>query len=60
MSTNTTFSALLEGFFTERLVRQKRVSAHTVASYRDSCCATRSKGYTKPHQGSHWPIWMCH
>jgi site-specific recombinase XerD len=38
MSTNTTFPALLEGFFTERLVQQKRVSAHTIASYRDSFC----------------------
>jgi integrase/recombinase XerD len=38
MSANTTFPALLEGFFTERLVQQKRVSAHTLASYRDSFC----------------------
>jgi integrase/recombinase XerD len=38
MSANTTFPALLEGFFTGRLVQQKRVSAHTIASYRDSFC----------------------
>ena len=37
MSANT-FPTLLEAFFTERLVQQKRVSAHTIASYRDSFC----------------------
>lgn len=26
----------LEAFFTDRLMRQKRVSGHTIASYRDS------------------------
>jgi integrase/recombinase XerD len=29
-------AALLESFFTERLINQRRVSPHTVASYRDS------------------------
>lgn len=38
MSANTTFPTLLETFFTERLVQQKHVSAHTVASYRDTFC----------------------
>lgn len=30
------FPALLESFFTERLMRQRKVSPHTIASYRDS------------------------
>jgi len=38
MSVNTTFPALLEAFFTERLVQQKHASAHTLASYRDTFC----------------------
>jgi site-specific recombinase XerD len=38
MSANTTFPALLEAFFTGRLVQQKHASAHTLASYRDTFC----------------------
>lgn len=38
MSANTAFPTLLETFFTERLVQQKRASAHTLASYRDTFC----------------------
>ena len=38
MSVNTTFPALLEAFFTERLVQHKHASAHTLASYRDTFC----------------------
>jgi integrase/recombinase XerD len=34
--TNASFPALLESFFTERLIAQKRVSPHTIASYRDT------------------------
>jgi site-specific recombinase XerD len=30
------FAALLERFFTERLIRQRQASPHTIASYRDS------------------------
>ena len=30
------FAALLEHFFTERLMRQRKASPHTIASYRDS------------------------
>ena len=30
------FAALLEGFFCERLLRQRRASPHTIASYRDT------------------------
>ncbi len=35
MSTST-FAALLQSFFTDRLLRQMRASPHTVASYRDT------------------------
>jgi len=31
-----TFPALLQGFFSDRLLRQMRASSHTIASYRDS------------------------
>ena len=31
-----TFPALLQGFFTERLLRQRQASPHTIASYRDT------------------------
>ena len=30
------FATLLEGFFTQRLMQQRRASAHTIASYRDT------------------------
>ena len=33
---SNTFPALLQAFFTDRLLRQWRASAHTVASYRDA------------------------
>lgn len=36
MKTNATFQALLESFFTDRLISQRRVSPHTIASYRDT------------------------
>ena len=36
MRTKATFAALLQGFFTGRLIAQRRVSPHTVASYRDT------------------------
>ena len=35
MST-ATLPALLQSFFTERLLTQRQVSAHTIASYRDT------------------------
>ncbi len=38
MSANMTFAALLETFFSGWLVQQKRVSPHTIASYRDTFC----------------------
>lgn len=33
---SSSFSALLQGFFTDRLLRQRRASSHTVAAYRDT------------------------
>jgi integrase/recombinase XerD len=36
MTTTIAFPTLLESFFTDRLVRQKRASPHTIASYRDT------------------------
>ena len=36
MSTTMSFQALLEGFFTQRLIQQRRASPHTIGSYRDS------------------------
>ena len=36
MTTPASFSALLEGFFTRRLMQQLQASPHTIASYRDT------------------------
>jgi site-specific recombinase XerD len=36
MKTHATFPGLLEAFFTERLMRQRQASPHTIASYRDT------------------------
>jgi len=36
MTTNTTLSALLQAFFTDRLMNQRQASSHTIASYRDT------------------------
>ena len=36
MSAGLSFAALLEGFFTQRLMQQRRASPHTIASYRDT------------------------
>lgn len=35
MTTSTSFAALLERFFTQRLMLQRQASPHTVSSYRD-------------------------
>jgi integrase/recombinase XerD len=35
MNTARTFPVLLEAFFIDRLMRQRQVSPHTLASYRD-------------------------
>jgi len=36
MKDEPTLAGLLQGFFTERLMKQRRASAHTIASYRDT------------------------
>lgn len=36
MTPSTSFPALLQAFFTERLLRQRNASSHTIAGYRDS------------------------
>jgi integrase/recombinase XerD len=36
MTTLTSLSALLQAFFTERLMNERRASPHTIASYRDT------------------------
>ncbi len=36
MKNHTDFAGLLEGFFTERLMSQRRVSSQTISSYRDA------------------------
>jgi len=36
MTTPMPLSALLQAFFTERLMKERRASAHTIASYRDT------------------------
>jgi integrase/recombinase XerD len=38
MNAVRTFPALLEAFFTDRLIRQRQASPHTLASYRDCFC----------------------
>ncbi len=38
MNTHTDFPALLQAFFTDRLIRQRRASPETIASYRDAFC----------------------
>src|SRR6266446_581315 len=36
MSPDTDFSGLVQAFFTDRLLRQRRASPHTIAGYRDT------------------------
>ena len=36
MTSNTNFPALVQAFFTDRLLRQRKASPHTIAGYRDS------------------------
>jgi integrase/recombinase XerD len=38
MKTSANFAGLLEKFFTDRLMRQRQASPHTIASYRDTFC----------------------
>src|SRR5580658_5302019 len=36
MKTDANFSGLVQSFFTDRLLRQRKASPHTVAGYRDT------------------------
>ena len=36
MKPTASFAELLQGFFTERLMRQRQASPHTIAAYRDT------------------------
>jgi site-specific recombinase XerD len=38
MTVNPSFAVLLENFFTQRLIKQRQSSPHTIASYRDTFC----------------------
>jgi site-specific recombinase XerD len=38
MTTICSLAALLEPFFTDRMMRQRQASPHTIASYRDTFC----------------------
>jgi site-specific recombinase XerD len=38
MKISNNFAALIEAFFTDRLMRQRKVSPHTIAAYRDTFC----------------------
>jgi integrase/recombinase XerD len=38
MKSNNKLPGLIEAFFTDRLMRQRKASPHTIASYRDSFC----------------------
>jgi integrase/recombinase XerD len=44
-----TFPALLEAYFVDRLMRQRQVSHHTLASYRDTFCLVLE--YARRHLG---------
>ena len=46
----TTLAPALEAFFTERLMTQRRASAHTIAAYRD--CFRLLLGYLQHHTGT--------
>jgi hypothetical protein len=45
MKNENGFPRLLERFFTQRLIAQRRVSPRTIASYRDTfdCCCSSSR-----------------
>lgn len=38
MKISNNFAALIEAFFTDRLMRQRKASPHTIAAYRDTFC----------------------
>ena len=51
------FPALLEAFFTDRLISQRRSSPHTVSSYRDTfrlLLAVRREGRRQATRGAYY------
>jgi len=54
MSHTASFAPLLERFFLQRLMQQRQVSPHTIASYRDTFCRllkfTQERLHTPPSQ----------
>ena len=54
MSDTASFAPLLERFFLQRLMQQRQVSPHTIASYRDTFCRllkfTQEHLHTEPSQ----------
>ena len=67
MTANITFPALLQAFFTDRLLQQKQVSPHTIASYRDTFCLllrylalrTSFAGLVQPNHCLQYLIRLC-
>ena len=45
-----TLPALLEAFFSDRLIRQRQASPHTLASYRDTFCLLLAYAQKKLHK----------
>ena len=50
MKSTPTLAARIEYFFTERLIRQRGVSPHTIASYRDTFCQLFKFAQTQLHR----------
>lgn len=50
MNTPSRFPALLERFFTQRLMQQRQASAHTIASYRDTFKMLLQFAYKRLHK----------
>lgn len=46
----TSFAALLERFFTQRLMQQRQASGHTISSYRDTFCQFLKFTQTRLHK----------
>jgi hypothetical protein len=59
MTTTIAFATLLETFFTDRLLRQKRASpppSPAIATRSASCCVLPSHGWAKRLRHWHWTI----
>jgi site-specific recombinase XerC len=50
MSATVSLAPLLERFFLQRLMQQRQVSPHTVASYRDTFCRLLKFAQQRLHQ----------